>query len=174
VVGGGPRHTHHLKGVLDGVARTYVFVDDARTAPFDAAGFVAALRARRAVATTGPWLDVEVVDGSGGATAGPGQELRAPSGTVRVDVELRQAGWVHATRVRVRAGGVVVREEEVPAGARRHRVIVDVPVTAATWIGVDASGDEPLPVEMTGTYQLEKKRPGVVPYAVINPIWVTP
>jgi hypothetical protein len=41
-----------------------------------------------------------------------------------------------------------------------------------TWIGVDAGGDDPLPVEMTGTYELEKGRPGVVPYAIINPILV--
>ena len=51
---------------------------------------------------------------------------------------------------------------------------LDVPVAAPTWIGVDAGGDDPLPVEMTGTYQQEKGRPGVVPFAVINPIWVAP
>ncbi len=172
VAGVGGSDTHHLNGVLDGVARTYVFVDDARLAPFDEAGFVAALRARRAVATTGPWLDVEVVDAAGGAAVGPGQVVRAPSGRVRIDVELAQAGWVHATRLRVLVGGVVVKAETVPAGARRHRVVVEVPTAAPTWIAVDADGDEPLPVEMTGTYQQEKGRPGVVPFAVINPIWV--
>jgi hypothetical protein len=166
--------THHLNGVLDGVARTYVLTDIGWVAPFDEAGFVAAVRGRRAVATTGPWLDVEVVDSAGGASAGPGQDLRASSGKVRIDVELAQAGWVHASRIRILVGGTVVREEAVPATARRHRVTLDVPVTAATWIGVDAGGDDPLPIEMTGTYQKEKGRPGVVPFAVINPIWITP
>jgi len=71
-------------------------------------------------------------------------------------------------------GGLVVRDEPVPTGARAHRLVFELPVTAATWIAVDASGDEPLPVEMTGTYQQEKGRPGVVPFAVINPILLTP
>jgi hypothetical protein len=89
-------------------------------------------------------------------------------------VELAQAGWVHATRIRILVGGTVVREEAVPPTARRHRVTLDAPVTAPTWIGVDAGGDDSLPVEMTGTYQQEKGRPGVVPFAVINPIWIAP
>jgi hypothetical protein len=172
VTGVGSSDTHHLNGILDGVARTYVFVDDVRLAPFDRDGFVAALRAQRAVATTGPWLDVEVVDGKGGASAGPGQELAAPSGRVRIDVELHQAGWVHATRVRVLVGGVVARAEEVPPGARGHRVSFEIAVTAPTWIGVDASGDDPLPAEMIGSYHQEHGKVGVVPFAIINPIWV--
>lgn len=172
ITGVGSSDTHHLNGLLDGVARTYVFVDDTRTSPFDLDGFVAALRAQRAVATTGPWLDVEVVDVDGGTIAGPGQELAAPSGRVRIDVELHQAGWVHASRVRVLLGGEVVRTEEVPPGARHHRVTLELAVTAPSWIGVDASGDEPLPGEMTGFYHQERGKVGVVPFAIINPVWV--
>ena len=180
VAGVGSSDAHHLNGVLDGVARTYVYVDDPRTQPFDEAAFVAAIRARRAVATTGPWLDVEVSalgpapGGEPGGSAGPGEELRAPAGRVRIDVSLAQASWVHATRVRVLVGGAVVKTEPITPGARTHRFSVDAAITAPTWIGVDAAGDEPLPVEMTGTYQIEKGRPGVVPFAVINPIWVSP
>lgn len=170
VAGVGGSDTHHLNGVLDGVARTYVLVD--RVAPFDEAAFVGAIRARRAVATTGPWLDVEVVDEAGGRAAGPGETLVSGSRKVRVDVELAQARWVGATRVRVLVGGTVVREEAVPPDARRHRVVVETDVPASTWIGVDAGGDDPLPIEMTGTYQQEKGRPGVVPAAVVNPIWI--
>ncbi len=172
VTGVGSSDTHHLNGVLDGVARTYVFVDDAGLAPLDEVGFTEAVRARRAVATTGPWLDVEIVDAGGGTPAGPGQVLRAPSGNVRIDVELAQARWMRVARVRVLVGGVVVKVETVAPGARRHRLVVEAPVTAPTWIAVDAGGDDPLPVEMTGTYQQEKQRPGVVPFAVINPIWI--
>lgn len=170
VAGVGGSDTHHLNGVLDGVARTYVLVD--RVTPFDEAAFVAAIRERRAVATTGPWLDVEVVDLAGGPPAGPGESLVAPSKHVRIDVELAQARWVHASTVRVLVGGTVVREEAVPPNARRHRVVLETEVSAPTWVGVDAGGDDPLPVEMTGTYQQEKGRPGVVPFAVINPIWI--
>lgn len=173
----GTSDTHHLNGVLDGVARTYVLYDDPRAATvaaFDPSAFVGQLRARRAVATTGPWLDVEVVDVGGGASAGPGQALRAPSRRVKIDVELAQASYVHADAIRIRVGETIVRTEPVPDGARRHRVTVEVDVTEPTWIGVDASGDRPLPVWMTGTYHVEKGRPGVAPYAIINPIRVAP
>lgn len=173
----GTSDTHHLNGVLDGVARTYVLYDDPRAATvvdFDVAAFVAQLRARRAVATTGPWLDVEVVDVAGGPSAGPGQVARAPSRRVRIDVELAQASYVRADTIRIRVGGAIVRTEVVPAGARRHRVTLEVEVAAPTWIGVDAGGAEPLPVWMTGTYHVEKGRPGVAPYAIVNPIEVAP
>jgi hypothetical protein len=172
VAGVGGSDTHHLNGVLDGVARTYVLAGAQRLTPFDEAAFIAAIRGRRAVATTGPWLDVEVVDAAGGTAVGPGQELVSASRKIRIDVELAQARWVRTTHVRVLVGGTLVREEPVPPGARRHRVTMEVDVPGPTWIGVDAGGDDPLPVEMTGTYQQEKGRPGVVPFAVINPIWI--
>lgn len=174
VTGVGTSDVHHLSGVLDGVARTYVEVDDARTEPFDEAAFVAAVRARRAVATTGPWLDVEVAPAAGGASGGPGQTVRAPDGRVNVDIELAQAEFVHADHVRVLVGGQVVRTEAIAPGEQRKRLLVPLTVTPPTWIGVDAGGDEPLPVELTGTYQLEKGRRGVTPFAIINPIRVVP
>jgi hypothetical protein len=170
----GTSDVHHLSGVLDGVARTYVFVDEPRTQPFDEAAFIAAVRGHRAVATTGPWLDVEVAPVGGGAAAGPGQVVHAPGGQVVIDVELAQANFVRADHVRVLVGGKVVRDEPIAAGARSHRLKLTVPVTPPTWIGVDAGGDEPLPVELTGTYQIEKGRAGVTPFAIINPIRVEP
>lgn len=50
----------------------------------------------------------------------------------------------------------------------------EVGLLLPTWIGVDAGGDRPLPIELTGTYQLEKGRTGVTPFAIINPIRVEP
>ncbi|HVV86666.1 MAG TPA: CehA/McbA family metallohydrolase, partial [Kofleriaceae bacterium] len=172
VTGVGTSDVHHLSGVLDGVARTYVFVDDPRTQPFDEPAFVAAVRAHRAVATTGPWLDVEVAPAGGGAAAGPGQTVHAPGGQVTVDVELAQANFIHADHLRVLVGGQVVRTEALDPDEQRHRLTLTVPVTPPTWIGVDAGGDTPLPVELTGTYQLEKGRAGVTPFAIINPVRV--
>lgn len=169
----GTSDVHHLSGVLDGVARTYVFVDPPRTEPFDEAAFLAAVRAHRAVATTGPWLDVEVAPAAGGAAVGPGQVVHA-TGEVKIDVELAQADFVHTDQIRVLVGGQVVRTEPVPDGARRHRLTLTVPVTPPTWIGVDAGGDRPLPIELTGTYQVEKGRTGVTPFALINPIRIEP
>ncbi len=173
----GASDTHHLDGVVDGVARTYVLLDEPRAASLDRgldeAAFVAAIRGRRAVATTGPWLDVRVTDVAGGASAGPGQTVAAPSRRVRVDVTLAQASFVHADAIRIRVGNTIVRTEPIADGARHHALTLEVDVAAPTWIGVDAGGDRPLPAWMTGTYQQEKQRPGVTPFAIINPIRVS-
>src|SRR5690606_11573315 len=95
VIGVGNSDTHDLNLVLDGTARNYVFVDDPRTQPFDEDAFVRALRARRVVATTGPWLDVEVTSARGRTpTVGPGQSLVPEDGAVWIDITLAQTRWV--------------------------------------------------------------------------------
>ena len=157
----GNSDTHDLNWVLDGTARSYVFVDDPKTRPFDEAAFVAALRARRVVVTTGPWLDVEV------GTAGPGQFLRA-SGKVTVDIELKQAGFVKAERIVVHVGG----KPPQTFGIERLKTEIDVG-TQDTWLVVTADGDTPMPKEITGTYQQDKwKRPGVTPFALAAPVLI--
>jgi hypothetical protein len=176
VAGVGNSDTHHLNGVHDALARTYVFVDDPRVHPFDQDGFVKAIRNRRAEATTGPWLEVSAVAGDGLAPAGPGQALTAQGGHVELDIEMDQARWCHASEIRVRVGradGTNAIVKTIASAGSKTRMRVPLEVGAAdTWIGVDAGGDDPLPVEMTGTYEQEKGRPGVAPYAIINPILV--
>jgi hypothetical protein len=162
----GNSDTHDLNWVLDGTARTYVYVDDPRTKPFDEAAFIAALRARRVVATTGPWLDVEV-SGAGAGTVGPGQFLRA-RGKVRVDIELVQAKFVKAERVTIHVGG------QPPRVLGTERIQTEIEVGSQdTWLSVTADGDTPMPKEITGTYQLDKwKRPGVTPFAITAAILI--
>lgn len=180
VVGLGNSDTHDLNWVLDGTARNYVFVDDTRLSPFDEDAFIAALRARRVVATTGPWLDVEVSSQRGGTpTVGPGQALVPDDdGAVWLDITLAQTRWVKVERIRVTIGGPtgprLVQQIDVPANVREHRWTGRVEVgTADTWIGVTADGDTAMPLELTGTYQRDKwKRAGVTPFALISPILV--
>lgn len=174
----GNSDTHDLNWVLDGTTRTYVFVDDPRLAPFDEAGFIAAIRARRVVATSGPWLDVEVAAARGATpTAGPGQPLRA-RGSVWVDVTVAQARFVHVERIRITAGTdagpALVQTVDVPAGVRTFHWAGAVAVGARdTWVGVTADGDTPLPLEQTGTYQKDKwNHPGVTPFALASPVLI--
>jgi len=174
----GNSDTHDLNWVLDGTTRNYVFVDDPRTQPFDEAAFIAAIRARRVVATSGPWLDVEVAAREHATpTAGPGQSLRA-SGTVWVDVTVAQARFVETERIRITVGTPtgprLAQTIDVPRGVPSHRWAGAVEVgTADTWIGITADGDTPLPLEQTGTYQRDRwKRPGVTPFAIASPILI--
>jgi hypothetical protein len=174
----GNSDTHDLNWVLDGSTRTYVHVDDPRLSPFDEAGFLAALRARRVVATSGPWLDVEASAARGATPAvGPGEALRA-SRRVWLDITLWQARFVRVDRIRItvgaRAGPVLSTTIDVPANVRTHRWAGAIDVgDADTWIGVIADGDTPLPIEQTGSYQQDRwNRPGVTPFAIIGPILV--
>jgi hypothetical protein len=175
----GNSDTHDLNWVLDGTARNYVYADDPRVAPFDQDGFVRAIRARRVVATTGPWLDVEVASQQGATpTAGPGQAVVAKDGAVWVDVTLSQAHWVHAERIRITIGGAhgpeLVQTIDVDPGATTAHWVGSIAVGAAdTWLAVTADGDTPLPLELTGTYQKDRwNRPGVTPFAIASPILI--
>jgi hypothetical protein len=172
----GNSDTHDLNWVLDGTTRTYVYVDDPRLAPFDEAGFIAAIRARRVVATSGPWLDVEVAAARGATpTVGPGQTLHA-SQTAWVDVTVSQARFVRVDRIRITVGSstgpALATTVDVPAGLRSYHWAGAITLgDADTWIGVTADGDTPLPLEQTGSYQKDRwNRPGVTPFAIASPV----
>ncbi|HSK02388.1 MAG TPA: CehA/McbA family metallohydrolase [Kofleriaceae bacterium] len=168
----GNSDAHDLNSILDGAARSYVFVDRPATAPFDEAGFVAAIRARRTVATSGPWLDVEVAPARGRPTAGPGGSIRA-RGAAWVDVTVEQTRFVRTRRLRIAVGGRPPRTIAIPPGVRRFRWTGAVQIGPAdTWIGVSADGDAPLPAEVTGDLHQEAGRPGVTPFALASPILV--
>jgi len=174
----GNSDTHDFNWVLDGTARSYVYVDDPRTHPFDEDGFIAAILGRRVVATTGPWLDVEVASKEGATpTVGPGQVVAADNGHVWVSLRVERARFAKVERVRITIGG--------PKGAKLAQTI-NVPDQRAfswsgsievgtrdTWLGVTADGDTALPLEITGSYQKEKwNHAGVTPYAVAAPILI--
>jgi hypothetical protein len=174
----GNSDTHDLNWVLDGTTRSYVFVDDPRTKPFDEDGFVAAIRARRTVATSGPWLDVEVARNQGGTpTVGPGQSIVPEAGGVWVDVTVSQAKWMHLERIRITLGTPegpkLVQTFDVPNQRSFHwagRIEVGA---LDTFLGVTTDGDTPMPLELTGTYQKDRwNRPGVTPFAIASPILI--
>ena len=179
VIGLGNSDTHDLNWVLDGTARNYVFVDDLQLKPFDEAAFLAALRARRVVATSGPWLDVEASAKQGATpTVGPGQSLVPDGGAIWLDITVAQTKWVKVERLRITVGTAegpkLVQQIDVPAGVREHRYGGRIEVGAQdTWIGVTADGDTAMPLEFTGTYQRDRwNRAGVTPMALISPILV--
>jgi len=174
----GNSDTHDLNWVLDGTTRNYVYVDDPRLAPFDEAGFIAAIRARRVIATSGPWLDVEVAAAQGATpTVGPGQALRAHH-SAWVDITLSQARFVHADRIRITigtpTGPALAQTIDVPSNVRTHHWSGAVELGSAdTWIGITADGDTPLPLEQTGSYQKDKwNHPGVTPFAIASPVLI--
>ncbi len=153
--------THDFNWVLDGTARVYVTLPG----PYDEAAFVQAIRDRRTMATSGPWLAV-TVDG-----AGPGQLIHA-TGTVKLAITVAHAAFVKPTRLRITVGDKTEELALPVASPVTIEKTVDVGSTD-TFIGVAVDGDEALPLPITGTYQRDKwKKAGVTPFAVISPILV--
>jgi len=174
----GNSDTHDLNWVLDGTTRTYVYVETPALAPFDEPAFVRAIRDRRVIATSGPWLDVRAsATETAEAAVGPGQQLPA-RGRIWLDVTVAQARFVQTERIRVIAGTprgpALVQTIDVPPGVRTHHWAGWIDVgTRDTYVVVTADGDTPMPVELTGSYQQERwNRPGVTPYALASPILI--
>ncbi len=164
----GNSDTHHLNGILAGVPRNYVYADDTSLDPFDEDGFADAVRRRRVTITTGPWLEVRAGAGDG---VGPGELVTAADGYVALTVVVKQASWVHASRVRVWVGGQVRETLAIPDGATTFEWRGDVAVSGPdTWIGVDAMGTRGLPLELSGDGHASVG--GMLPAAMINPILV--
>ncbi|MEP6866285.1 MAG: CehA/McbA family metallohydrolase [Deltaproteobacteria bacterium] len=146
----GGSDTHDFNWVLDGTARTYVTLDKPG---YTQDAFVAAIRARHTMASSGPWL---------AANVGPVEH-----GKLLLTIESAAASWMRVTRIRIQVG----REEKVLPWA--PKVELDVDIKEDTFIGVAVDGDDPLPLPLTGSYQHDKwKHAGVTPFAVISPFLI--
>jgi hypothetical protein len=158
----GGSDSHDFNWVLDGAGRTYVFAPW----PYDQTKFVDAIRARRTVATDGPWLDVRV------SGAGPGEHVVPKDGKVSVDITLSTTKWQKVDRIRVQVGAQTQTIAVAPGRTFHWSGDVDVG-SVDTFVGVAADGDTAMPVELTGTYQRDKwKHAGDTPFCVISPILI--
>ncbi|MFT3695809.1 MAG: CehA/McbA family metallohydrolase [Kofleriaceae bacterium] len=151
----GGSDTHDFNWVLDGTSRTYVFSDPEHV--------VDGIRARHTEATTGPYLEVDV-DG-----VGPGGTVHATD-HVHYKITVAQAAFVKATTLTIQLG-TTQTVLAVKPGTQHFEG--DLPVAGATFFGVSVIGEEPLPLEVTGTYQKDKwQKGGITPFAVISPITI--
>ena len=175
----GNSDTHQLNSEHDATARTYVDVPGGKLLPFDQAAFVQGIRTRHVWSTSGPLLQVKVRSASdpNGKDVGPGQAVVVHNGTASVDITLDQANFVVTDNIRVwvgsESGPKLVTTITVPHGQRHFQWQGPIDVGAVdTWIGIDANGATPLPVELTGSYPWEKGRNGDTPCAAVAPILI--
>ncbi|HEX7700389.1 MAG TPA: CehA/McbA family metallohydrolase [Kofleriaceae bacterium] len=165
----GGSDTHDFNWVLDGTGRTFVQLGSPN---YTEAGFLSAVRARRTMATSGPWLDAAAWVAKGDPHVGPGQVIAARDGKVYVTITTAQASWMNATRLRITIGDKTTTVAIDKKALFSYELELEVG-TEDTFIGVAIDGDDPEPLELTGTYQRDKwKHPGVTPFAVISPILV--
>lgn len=163
----GSSDSHKLAFLDPGVPRTFIAHgaetdDDAdATVPIEAA--IQALKAGRAIVTSGPFVDASV------ALAGPGQTAYAVGARSELHVRVLAPPWISANRLRVFMGpeGRVVHDVAIPArlGPVRFDGVLPLEHASATFVIVAVSGDVPLP---------NSGRDDIRPFAFTNPIWLAP
>ncbi|MFQ5768508.1 MAG: CehA/McbA family metallohydrolase, partial [Acidobacteriota bacterium] len=149
--------THTVAPELIGYPMNVVFLPkDAPSGPtVRPADLAAAVRAGRSIGTDGP-VPLLAVTASSGETGHPGDLVSAPSGQVKVRVEVRAASWVPVGPIRLWINGRVAAEEEpetraVAAGGRALRLDLQGDIGRQL---AGLSGD-PYSVVFTASLQLE-------------------
>ncbi|MFP6607348.1 MAG: hypothetical protein VCC19_12305, partial [Myxococcota bacterium] len=139
---------------LIGYPRTYVRVPG----DFRTEAFIGALRAGNAYGSTGPLLDVALLNAEGVRT-GLGGLHRGPRGTLAVTV--RAAPWVPISRLRVWWNGAAIHQGDITPGTP-----IELPLRFEQdgFVTLEVSG------EATGDYAVVVR--GFVPLAFTNPIFV--
>ena len=187
------------KGVTQepGFPRTYFYVGagDDVAGGYDEKDVVQAIRAHRAIATNGPFVELTV---NGAAV---GSDVVDGDGEADVRIRVRSADWIPFDRVRLYANGATVLDETVPVGQRHDwtRQYSLAVTTADTWVMVEVTGNDNLfPVlapqefeklsatkvidalgsalDLSGLDPYGALRPPrtyqATPIAITNPIWI--
>ncbi len=154
----GSSDSHRLVHHWAGYPRTYVAVPMESSAPLVQA-VAASIRAGRAMVTNGPFLDV-TVDG-----ASPGATVSAPSGVVKLAVNVHAPPWIAVDTLElVTSGQRSALVGEVGEGSLRLAYRGEVRLARDGWIVVVARGKGTLDAVLPGS--------GATPLAFTNPIFV--
>ena len=152
----GNSDSHKLTYHECGVPRNLVQVPDDDPAHFDAASFVAAVRAGRVAVTSGPavWLSV--------AGRGIGDTVSAGDQEVRVEVDAPP--WIDVSRVELVRRGEVVHAWTGPfaPGVRRLDASLHIALAKGDWLIAVARGERPMAF---------LPRPAK-PFSFTNPVWI--
>lgn len=138
-----------------GMPRTYVAMPSDDPAQFDLAAFVRAIRERRVVVTSGPFVRLDV----GGL--GPGERVAAGSHRVRVEVDAPpqvDVAWIELIK-----NGRSVAKAEAPFKPGPHRATLETTIELAPGDSVFAT--------VAGAKEIETMfRRNMAPFAFTNPV----
>lgn len=162
----GSSDSHQLAFLDPGLPRTLIAYggsNDEEDARAPANRVIAALKAGRALVSSGPLIEATI------AGAGPGETAHHVGKLARLRVRVRAAPWVSTRTLRVLEGpsGKELHTLTIPASPRVLRLDRVLPITVVqpTFVVVTVAGDTPLP---------NTARTDIVPFAFTNPIWLNP
>jgi hypothetical protein len=163
----GSSDSHQLAFLDPGLPRTliaYGGADDDADATAPPARVLDALKAGRAIVTSGPVIEATV------SGAGPGETAHHVGKQAQLRIRVRAAPWVSTKTLSVLEGpsGNLLYRLPIPRSSRVVRLERALPIALTngpTFVVVSVLGDEPLP---------NTSRSDVVPFAFTNPIWVSP
>jgi len=161
----GNSDSHILFGHEPGYPRNLVWVGKDRPDEVTDQEVVDAVkRARRVIVTTGPVVEAWV-----GETP-IGGFVRGRNARVRLRIKVQAAPWIDVRSVEVVVNGLVAHWQPVPESRRVVRLerVVDLPLSADSWIVVLARGQRPLAPVVPTTRANEPR----IPLGFTNPIWV--
>ena len=162
----GNSDTHGLKWIRGGWPRTMLRLPVDRPGDVTADMLYDAIRNQRAIATTGPFVTVQI---NGGQI---GDVVRPRAGRVRIDIVVDAPTWISVDDVRLFHNGRELRHFPVPPDQRPRFVVTDVEeVTADGYYVVLATGRTPLPPDVVGEQSLVDGH-STFPFAITNPIYL--
>jgi hypothetical protein len=156
----GNSDTHRLFYQWTGYPRTFVRVQDDRPNATNAQEIANALRAGRAVISSGPFVNARV-----NGSAGPGDIISTDQKTVDLEVVVRAPEWIDVRRAEVYVNGRVVQSARVRGGSGSRLLWqTQVRVERDSWIVVIARGE-------TAPTQVLPHSSGA-PFGLTNPIFI--
>jgi len=163
----GSSDTHKINWVRSGWPRSWIRLGTDR--PGDATGELVAdaVRQGRVVASTGPFLSLQVDGGDIGD-----QVIPKTAGQVTIAVRVDAPAWIQVDKLRIYVNGALVKTIPVAPGQRPlfNGSFVQ-PISADSWVVAFATGTQPLPPDVVGEYShfngYEMK-----PWAITNPVFV--
>lgn len=160
----GSSDTHRLYDTKAGFPRTWLRVPTEDPAVFADGELAVAVKAGRAVASNGPFVQL-MVDG-----AQVGDLVRNVSGVATIELVVDAPGWIDVDTVRLYVNGAKVEEYPVSRASRPlfHQRWRRALPGGDAWVVATASGSRPLPPALIGEHQQGR----VLPLAVTNPVYV--
>jgi hypothetical protein len=162
----GSSDSHQLAFLDPGLPRTLIAYggeDDEADATAPAERVLEALKAGRAIVSSGPLIEATI------AGAGPGETAHHVGKRAQLRVRVRAVPWVSTRSLSVLEGpsGNLLFTLPIEPGERvlRFDRSLSIPVPAPTFVVVTVIGDVPLP---------NTSRSDIVPFAFTNPIWIEP